>query len=261
MTARRRFPTQQLAEYLGLVSFPPFNGFREEHFDFFMPSAARNWATHSEIETGLVRAWEAIRARLPRDEAAALGEIHTNQFDWSHAVAQADWERDDERRGERTNLAIELWPNRLEVDLVGWKVRQAELFEKWLAPRGIVDPKDGVDGYVLVVWRRHPFNYDRKGYDRPWWRRETPDTYELADERPLPDIRGQRLDTLRNRWRSEPDPNWEKLGYHLRRSWPRAQVVERGVGLIPEMVESVRELIPIAQRMSHRRWPPRSTHG
>ncbi|MBV9416863.1 MAG: hypothetical protein JO363_17910 [Solirubrobacterales bacterium] len=239
------------------MGLAPFSGFREEHFDFFTrPSAARRPSTQFEIQTLLVGAWEAIRERLTQDESTALGLIHTNPLAWedSHAVAQANWEPEDRRQG-RTNISIELWSDRLEVDLVGWTVNQAKLFEAWLAPRGIVGPEDRLDKYELSVWRRHPYNYDRKGDERPRYRPETPETYELATRLPLSAIRGQRIQTLLAQWRSEPDDAWEKLAYHLRRSWPRAQVVKQGTGLVPEMVDSVRELIPVVQRMS------RGPHG
>jgi hypothetical protein len=56
-----RFLLRQFAEYLELVGCAPFNGFREEHFDFFdaLP-AKRSSATRSEVKTRLRGVWEAI---------------------------------------------------------------------------------------------------------------------------------------------------------------------------------------------------------
>jgi hypothetical protein len=101
------------------------------------------------------------------------------------------------------------------------------------------------------VWRRRPYNYYRKRQgERPRYRPETPGTYEQAARQPLSAIRGERLEVLCAQWRSEPDVKWEKLGYHVRRSWPRAQVVKQGAALIPEMVESIRQLVPVVERIN-----------
>ena len=84
---------------------------------------------------------------------------------------------------------------------------------------------------------------------REWYSQEKPP--DLADRQRLSAIRAERLHHLDGHWRSEPDPAWEKLAYHVRRAWPRAQAVEQGAALIPEMVESIRELMPIVRRINH----------
>ena len=256
-----RFLLQQFAEYLELVGLAPFNGFREEHFEFFdAPPAGRSWATQSEIKTRLRGVWEAICEALTAEEVAALGEIHTNPLglDDPNAVAQANWESEER---DSTNISIELTSSELQVNLVAWTVAPARMLEAWFAPDGIVGAKDGLDAYELVVFRRRPSNYDRKGTGKSaQYRPERRNQIERADQQRLSAVLGQRLQDLRADWRSDPDEKWEKLAYHVRRAWPRAQVVKQGVALIPELVESIRELIPVVQRINRGRYPPSPSH-
>lgn len=240
-----RFLLQQFAEYLDLVGLAPFNGFRKEHFDFFAaPASERNWATQSEIKTHLRGMWEAIFEALTPDEASALGEIHTNHLSLedSAAAAQTNW-------GEPgTNITIELTKNEIQVNLVGWNADQAEALEAWLAPGGGVGSTSGLDEYELVVFRRRPYNYTLKGQGkRPWYQKET---YHLSDRQPLSALRQKQLRELRSQWREEPDPAWEKLAYHVRRAWPRDQAVTDGAGLVPEMVQAIRELMPVVKQIN-----------
>ena len=248
-----RFLLQQFAGYLEVLGLAPFNGFREEDFDFFAgPASERSWATQSEIKTRLRGAWDAIFEALTPAEVAALGKIHTNPLrrDDSNATAQANWLPEPER-SRRTNISIELTSSELQVNLVGWKVDQAQMLEAWLAADGIVGSKDALDAYELVVFRRRPYNYASKDQGKqPWYQQET---YHLSDRQRLSAIAGQRLQDLKAHWRSEPDPAWEKLAYHVRRAWPRVQVLEQGAALVPEMVECVRELMPIVQRINQGR--------
>ena len=52
------FLLEQFAEYLDLVGLPPFDGFREEHFNFFdAPAGDRSRATQAEIKARLHRLW------------------------------------------------------------------------------------------------------------------------------------------------------------------------------------------------------------
>lgn len=42
----------------------------------------------------------------------------------------------------------------------------------------------------------------------------------------------------------------EKLVYHVRRAWPREQAVKQGAALLPEMVDSIRELMPVVKQIN-----------
>lgn len=239
------FLLEQFTEYLDLVGLAPFNGFRDEHFAFFAAAPSeRTWATQSEIKTRLRGMWEAIFEALPPDEVDALGEIHTNQLSLedSAAAAQTNW-------GEHgANITIELTKNELQVNLVGWKADQADALEAWLAPGGVVGSTSDLDEYELVVFRRRPYNYALKAQGkRPWYQKET---YHLCDRQPLSALRERKLQKLRSQWREEPDPAWEKLAYHVRRAWPRDQAVTDGAGLVPEMVQAIRELMPVVKQIS-----------
>ncbi len=64
------------------------------------------------------------------------------------------------------------------------------------------------------------------------------------------DLSGSRPQGTRRQAKGLPDEKWEKLAYHVRRAWRRAHVVQHGAALIPELVESVRELIPVVHRIN-----------
>lgn len=245
-----QFLLEQFREYLELVGLAPFAGFRDEHFRWLaLPPGQRGWDIQAEIKAHLRAMWEAILDGLKPNEAQRLGEIHANQLplEATVAAAQTNW-------GESgVNITIELTAEELQVNLVGWNAPQAELFEGWLAPAGIVRSDVG-DKLELTVFRRRPHNYSHKGSGKTsWWQKER---FELAERRPLVELAGKPLHDLTVGWREDPDPAWEKLSYHLRRAWPRPVAVAAGPRLVPELVDAVRVLLPLLAQIN-----PRSSTG
>lgn len=240
-----RFLLDQFRAYLQLVGLAPFAGFRDEHFQWLpLPAGHRSWDIQTEIKAHLRTMWEAILERLAPDEAQRLGEIHANQLplDATVAAAQTNW-------GEYgVNITIELTPDELQVNLVGWNAPQAELLQAWLAPDGHVRSDAAIENLELAVFRRRPYNYAQKGTGKKsWWQKER---FEPADRQPVGELAGKPLAALAAGWRDDADPSWEKLSYHLRRAWPRTAAVAAGPDLVPELVETVRALLPLLAQIN-----------
>ena len=241
-----RFLLDQFCEYLQLVGLAPFAGFRTEHFAWLaLPAADRSWDIQAEIKANLRSMWEAIFDRLNPDEVQRLGEIHLNQLpiDAAVAAAQTNW-------GEPgVNITIELTADELQLNVVGWNAPQAALLEQWLAPSGHVRSDAGDADLELAVFRRRPYNYAQKGTGKKaWWQKEH---FELAERRYLATLAGASLAELVQRWRADPDPGWEHLAYHVRRGWPRSAAVSEGTNLVPELVDTVRVLLPLLAAINH----------
>jgi hypothetical protein len=240
-----RFLIEQFLEYLEIVGLAPFGGFRGEHFAFFgLPSNQRAWDTQAEIKARLRAAWEAILEQLDPADIRRLGEIHSGQvaLDATAAATQTNWGE------EGVNLTVELTAEELQVNLVGWTDDQAQLLEGWIAPTGDVQPRNEFAAYELAVFRRRPHNYAQKGTGKkPWYQKEL---FEPAGRRSLGELAGHPIAELAQEWRAEPDPAWEKLAYHVRRAWPRAEVIERGADLVPELVASIRQLLPLLDEIN-----------
>jgi hypothetical protein len=181
---------------------------------------------------------------LAPDEAQRLGEIHANQLplDATVAAAQTNW-------GEYgVNITIELTPNELQVNLVGWNAPQAELLQAWFAPDGHVRSDAAIENLELAVFRRRPYNYAQKGTaKKSWWQKER---FEPADRQPVGELAGKPLAALAAGWRDDADPSWEKLSYHLRRAWPSTAAVAAGPDLVPDLVETVRALLPLLAQIN-----------
>lgn len=241
-----RFLLDQFREYLQLVGLAPFAGFRDENFQWLaLPAGQRSWDIQAEVKAHLRTMWEAIREGLRPDEAQKLGEIHANQLplDATGAAAQTNWGEHD------VNITIELTSDELQVNLVGWNAPQAKMFEAWLAPGGHIRCDAAVEDFELAVFRRRPHNHAQKGTGKKaWWLK-----VQLAppDRQPLGELAGKPLAALVEGWRHDADPNWEKLSYHLRRAWPRATAVAEGPDLVPQLVETVRVLLPLLAQINH----------
>ena len=240
-----RFLLDQFRRYLELVGLAPFAGFRDEHFSWLgLPQAQRSWDMQAEIKAHLRTMWEAILEGLTPDEAHCLGEIHANQLPRhaTVAAAQTNW-------GENgVNITVELTADELQVNLVGWNASQAALLEAWLAPTGVFRSDAVLDDLELAVFRRRPYNYSKKGTGKEsWWQKEL---FELADRRAAAELTGEPLAKLMSEWRLDADSAWEKLSYHLRRAWPRTEAVAAGVDLVPELVETVRLLLPLRDQVN-----------
>src|SRR5437870_181072 len=71
--------------------------------------------------------WARVRERLTQSEDEALGVVRAGVSD----SAAKPWAQTNDGE-DRVNLTLELGPEQLELDLVGWKEGQSDALKAWL---------------------------------------------------------------------------------------------------------------------------------
>ena len=111
-------------------------------------------------------------------------------------------------------------------------------------------------GFELVVWRRRAIAAQS---GKPYWMHNT---YMELERIPMPPP--DDLDARLASHRSACEPGWELLAYHLRRSWPRDEVLASGDDLAGEAASALRAAIPLLQAINWQQrlpLPARSLDG
>ncbi len=151
------------------------------------------------------------------------------------AAASSDYDRND-----FVNLCLALTKDEVQLNLVGWTIKQSSRLQEWLLNGAGSRAVRAHPELRLAVFRRRAANYDQRlTAKRPIWLK--------APEEQLDVIAGGNFDVeaLSGLLEREfAEPKWEKPAYHLRRSWPRERVVELGGGLAAEVADEVRVLLP-----------------
>jgi hypothetical protein len=231
-----------------LLGLAPFGGFDLDHFRFFEhPAERRSWEVQAEIKARLTGVWQLVRERLSEQETHLLGEIHAGQLGLNDTMAhaQTNWMESG------VNLTVELIAEELQLNLVGWSADQAPALERWLTDDGRVRPFVSLADWELVAFRRRPANYaSRTATSRPFWRRQL---FTQVARLRLSELARRDLAQLKATWRQDSDDSWEKIGYHLRRAWPRDHVVALGPSLVAELADDVRLLLPISGEVNRGR--------
>jgi hypothetical protein len=217
----------------------PFAGFTGADFDF-MASAPeqRTWDQHATVKRQLSAFWDAVMARLSDTQRAALGRprMGTLEFDEVSAWIQTHDGTDG------TNLTVELWGDDLQLDLVAWRVPQAELFRTWLARRDAPDTLRALADFTVVVFVRRAVS-DATG--KPFWRRETFNEVARVSVSHPAALRATIASLDR-----DLDPRWEKLAFHLRHSWPRQRAVAAGPALVDDLAPRLIALAPLVAEIN-----------
>lgn len=150
------FLLRQFAEYLEILGFAPWAGFREEDFAFFAaPTPERQVVLRNKM-AGL---WERVFEALTPAERQRLGAIHAGRFGRTRDPAWAQT-----NRGESgANLTVELNARELQLNLVGWDAAQAHAVKSWVEGPGRTEIPSGAE---LVVWERQA---KRARSGKPFW--------------------------------------------------------------------------------------------
>ena len=229
----------QLWRYLELTGLAPFSGFRNEHFEYFTLSlGARHeseyYETRSQIRARLGGVWEAIKER-DRQLFDLVAPIHVNNLRANDTQASA---QTNFGRREDVNLTVEVAAADLQLNLVGWTEPQRRKFELFFESEVGANALQEFAGYQLVIWSRNAIR-DKAG--NPYWMGAPATPFMTVSALEL----AERREELFDEFERSNDLTWKRPGYHLRRSWLRSQVVDRGDSFVDELVDEARRLIPL----------------
>jgi hypothetical protein len=180
--------------------------------------------------------WRRIRELLSRVDDQALGTVRVGLADkdekpWAQTNAGED----------RVNLTLELKPEQLELNLVGWKEEQSDALKDWLQSVAGEDAINGLDGYEIVAFARRA--YKKTPSSRPWWPDET--IYELGRCRASDFNAGW----LVRQMVGLKSPKEEKPAFHVRRAWSRQAATALGAGLPTVLAAEVERLLPLLREI------------
>jgi hypothetical protein len=138
---------------------------------------------------------------------------------------------------ERVNLTLELKPDQLELDLVGWKEGQSEALKRWLRSVAGEDAINALPGYEVVAFARRA--YKKTPTSKPWWQDET-----------IIELGSCPAASFNAGWISKQmfglaNPKEEKPAFHVRRAWPRSEAASYGDDLPAVIATDVKRLLPI----------------
>jgi hypothetical protein len=236
-----RFLLAQLREYLEILGFGRWAGFREEDFEQF---TSWSW-DHQPILRARVRAcWQRVLELMDDEDAAWLGTIEAGKLPRgaTHAWAQTN-------RGQPgTNLTLELSTEELQFNLVGWNNAQAQRLASWL----VAHAADAPDLQLVIHERRA--QPDHKG--APFWMHAT---HTIPKTLTPEEVRAGDLARWLESWQRGADHSWIRLAYHLRHAWPRDAVLARGQTLAAEIASLATQSLPLLQAINGWKAPPPSS--
>lgn len=236
-----RFLLGQFCEFLEILGFGRWVGFREEDFNQF---TTWSWDHQPVLRARMRACWERVLELMPGHDAAWLGRIESGKLPKgeTHAWAQTN------RGQEGTNLTLELGSDELQFNLVGWNDAQARRLAAWLIAHHAQAPD-----LDLVVHERRA-QIDHKG--KPFWMHAThtiPRTF-TADE-----VRRGDFASWLEQWQSQADHIWTRLAYHVRHAWPRDEVLARGEDLGPEIAALAAQSVPLLRAINGWKGPAPSS--
>ncbi len=187
-------------------------------------------ADFADVRRGLEELWRLVRDALQPEDDQALGLLHVGtdaDVPWAHTNAGED----------RVNLTIELPPDAIELNVVGWKETQADALKNWLQSVAGEKTVATLDGYEVVAFAR--VAYKKTPSSRPWWQDET--ITELGRiAAPQCDTRWVTQQVLSLGHKSEVKP-----AFHIRRRWTRDFATDLGDELPAALAAEVVRLMPI----------------
>jgi hypothetical protein len=177
-----------------------------------------------------------VREHLTPAEDKALGTVRAGVSD----SAEKPWAQTNDGE-DRVNLTLELKPDQLELDLVGWKEGQSEALKSWLksvpGEKGI----NALPGYEVVAFARRA--YKKTPISKPWWQDET-----------IVELGSCPAESFRATWVSKQmfglaNSKEEKPAFHVRRAWPRETAAAYGDDLAAVLASEVKRLLPILEQI------------
>jgi hypothetical protein len=231
-----RFLLSQFLEFLELTGLSPFRGLRDEDFEFFV---TREPERQVIVKDRLTALGNAVLDALGPAEREALGEIRIGQIRGGDHAWLCTHDRENV-----VNLTIELHVDELQVNVVGWSSAQGRRFEQWLDDGGFNTLKTMGD-HRLVIFERSAYNIEKRSQGaKPWFQQERS---RKVDERAAAEVTRA---WVTRRVPPASDRSWQKPGFHLRRGWPRADVVRSRERTVADVVKEFRAVLPLLSEIN-----------
>jgi hypothetical protein len=166
----------------------------------------------------LDRLWKQVRSLLPPEDDQALGSVRVGSAGWD----ETPWAHTNDGE-ERVNLTLEVRPDHLELNLVGWNEAQSVTLKAWLQSVAGEIAVNELPEYQVVAFVRRA--YKKTPTSSPWWQDESVDELGVC---PASEFTAgwifKQVIGLGNK-------KEEKPAFHVRRAWPIAEAEALGEGL------------------------------
>lgn len=182
------------------------------------PAEERQPNEAAPIKGQLLELWGEVRERIGAERFdPSLGEVRAGRFArhdggvWVQTNA-------DHAQGDYVNLTLELHPDELSLNVIGWYDPQLEKVERWLRKPAAWQFMRTLEGWWVVVFVRRA-NLDRNGkfnfQGAPGYERE---------RIPVDEAGAATISTRLIGLRPRLEPGREKPSLHIRRAWSAAAV-------------------------------------
>jgi hypothetical protein len=109
-------------------------------------------AASPSVDFDLGALWEQVRRCLDSQDSQALGAVRVGLTD----KQEKPWAQTNDGE-DRVNLTLELKPEQLELNLVGWKEAQSDALKDWLQSVPGEKAVNALEGYDVIAFARRAY--------------------------------------------------------------------------------------------------------
>lgn len=207
----------------------------EDAFEWIsQPAEERRLDQAAAAKDCLLGLWGEVRERIGGERFdSSLGEVRAGRFARQDGGVWAQTNA-EHAQGDHVNLTLELHPDELSLNVIGWFDPQLEKVEGWLRKPAAWRFLRTLDGWCVVVFVRRA-HLDRNG--KPNFQGAPGEERERI---PVDEAGAASISLRLTGMRPGLEPGQEKLALHIRRSWSAAEVASEDdlAGLVAEEVET-----------------------